>query len=234
MNRHAKHCAACWLLLLGGLAGCRHRQPPPAPPVAATAPPLTASSITVITPLPSVPPERKADVQQAPPEQPKPAPAPVPVKRSHRRHRKPAVPAAEPAQAGGTTGAAGASPAAAPPVAPTAATPIVEPPPASVSNTAAPAPGPTTAEAAAPALGELSAGTAISGPEKVRMLGEIQMQETRLSKIKEPSTSDGKAVEMQVHAFLMKARQAVAENDLDGAQTLNTKARVLLDELESE
>ena len=66
------------------------------------------------------------------------------------------------------------------------------------------------------------------------MLGEIQTQETRLSKLKEPMTSDGKAVQMQVHAFLLKARQAVAENDLDGAQTLNTKARVMLDELESE
>ncbi len=97
-----------------------------------------------------------------------------------------------------------------------------------------PAPGTSPAEEAAPALGELSAGTAISNAERTRMLGEIQSQETRLVKIKEPDTSDARAMQMQIRTFLAKARQAVAENDLDGAQTLNTKARVLLDEFESE
>ena len=230
MNRQATRYAVCTLLLLCGLAGCRHAPPPP-PPVAATPPPLTPSSITVITPLPSVPPEARANVQPAPVEEPKPAPAPVVVKRTRRLRRKPspAVPAAEQAQ----TPAPGAGTAAAPPTG-TATAPgggtAVEAPAAMVPTSTAP----TTAEAAAPALGELSAGTAISGQERVRMLGQIQAQETRVAKIKEPATDDGRAIQMQVRAFLAKARQAVAENDLDGAQTLNTKAHVLLDELESE
>ena len=66
------------------------------------------------------------------------------------------------------------------------------------------------------------------------MLHEIQTQEARLIKGRKASTSEAHAVQTQVQAFLVKARQAVAENDLDGAQTLNTKARVLLDELQSE
>ncbi len=94
--------------------------------------------------------------------------------------------------------------------------------------------GPTVAQAAAPALGQLSAGTAINNAERIRMIGEIQQQETRLLKLKLATTSEALTLEMQVKTFLNKARQAVAENDLDGAQTLNTKARVLLDELQSE
>ncbi len=66
------------------------------------------------------------------------------------------------------------------------------------------------------------------------MMSQIQVQEGRLSKVKEPTTSDGQVIELQVHAFLAKARQLVAENDLDGAQTLTVKARVLIDELQSE
>ena len=231
MNRQATRYAVCTLLLLCGVAGCRHA-PPPAPPVAATPPPLTPSSITVITPLPSVPPEAKANVRQAPVEEPKPAPAPVVVKRTRRLHHKPspAVPVAEQAQ----SPAPGAGTAAAPPAgtttAPASSTATTEAQAGMVPTSTAP----TTAEAAAPALGELSAGTAISGQERVRMLGQIQAQEARVGKMKEPSTDDGRAIQMQVRAFLAKARQAVAENDLDGAQTLNTKAHVLLDELESE
>ena len=66
------------------------------------------------------------------------------------------------------------------------------------------------------------------------MLRDIDAQETRLSKAHEPKTPDGHAVQLQVRTFLTRARQAVTENDLDGAQTLTTKARVLLDELQSE
>ena len=42
------------------------------------------------------------------------------------------------------------------------------------------------------------------------------------------------AVLMQVDAFLKKARLAIANSDVDGANTLTTKARVLLDELEQQ
>ena len=207
------------LLLTCTLAGCRHKAVAPPPPVA-TAPPITPASITVITPLPSVPPQSQPNVQQAQAQPPAPEPAPLPVKRKRRIRRKPAVPApAETAQA---------TPPAAAPAAPL---------PVSTEPATASAGSPTvstSATEAAPSLGELSAGTTITNTERTRILKDIQQQEGRLAKVKEPATPDARAVQMQVRSFLAKARQAVTENDVDGAQTLNTKARLLLDELESE
>jgi ribosomal protein S20 len=36
---------------------------------------------------------------------------------------------------------------------------------------------------------------------------------------------------VEIRTFLTKAKQALSQDDLDGAQTLATKAKVLLDEL---
>jgi hypothetical protein len=222
MNERVKRYGIVCLLAFSSLAGCRHKALPPPPP-AAQAPPITPSSITVITPLPSVPPQSKADVQPARPEQPAPQPVAKPVKRPRRLRRKPSTvdsaqasgadsnPAPTPAAAGGAPGTTTTTPAG-----------------------TIPAPGTSTAEEAAPALGQLSAGTAISSAERTRILGEIQVQETRLLKVKTSGSADVLAMQVQIRTFLAKARQAVAENDLDGAQTLNTKARVLLDELQGE
>jgi hypothetical protein len=63
------------------------------------------------------------------------------------------------------------------------------------------------------------------------MNDQIHQQEARLLALKHPLNSDGEAVALQVRAFLAKARQAVTDNDLDGARTLTTKAKVLIDEL---
>ncbi len=213
---------AAGLLLAAGLAGCRHQGPPPALPAAAPpsiAPDNTPGPITVITPLPSVPPGAKPDVQPAPPELP--APTPIPVKQTRRRHKNhaPSVAAEEPATTPKQSAAADSPPASTPGVASTIA-------------------GATTAAAAAteaaPVLGELSTGTAISSSERNHLLGEIQSLKTRLSKLPQPKTQDALAVAMQVKTFLARAREAVDQNDLDGAHTLDTKARVLLSELEGE
>ncbi len=219
---------AC-LFVLGTLGGCRHAVLPP-PPVA-VAPTITTPSgtnpITVITPLPSVPPDRKADVRPAPIEQPKLTPEPVPVKRVHHLHRKVVTPS--PVNTASETSPANTE---APPSGAngTLATAQVL---ASPTSSFPPSPG-SSAAAAAPKLGELSTGTTISGNERIKMLNEIQSQELRLSRLKEVASSEIAAVQVQVRSFLSKARQAVTENDLDGAQTLNTKARVLLDELAGE
>ena len=220
-------CALPGLFLLCVLAGCRHKAPPPPPPVAAAPPPVSPSSITVITPLPSVPPEAQADVKPAAPEKPAEPPPVQPVKRTRRtRKKQPPVVAAE-------TAPAPTAPAA--PAAPAATQPVTEPAIQTSAPETTPAiPKVSAAQEAAPALGELSTGTTIGSQEKSRMLSEIQVQESRLSKAKEGATSDAQSVRLQVRTFLSKARQAIAENDLDGAQTLNTKARVLLDELESQ
>jgi len=219
---------ATGLLLLAILGGCRHAAPPPPLPAA---PAITSSTkpITVITPLPSVPLERKADVRPAAIEQPAPAPAPapaIPVTRVHHLRRK--VASAPPVNTASETpaqtearhaGASGAS------TLPRVLTPAISPPSPSSNSSAA---------EAASKLGELSTGTTINGSARTKVLGQIQLQELRLSRLKEVATSEITSVQTQVRSFLAKARQAVTENDLDGAQTLNTKARVLLDELAGE
>jgi hypothetical protein len=83
-----------------------------------------------------------------------------------------------------------------------------------------------------PGLGQLSAGTAISGKQRARIMAEIKAQQERLSKLPAAATSDIATTQLLIQNFLAKARQAVDQNDLDGAETLNTKARVLLDELQ--
>lgn len=233
MSKHAVGGCTAALLMLGLLTACRHKAPPPPAP-AATAPPLTASNITVITPLPSVPAQAKPDVQPAPKEQPAP-PAPAqPVQRVRRlHHKRSAPPTPAPVETTPASTAGGTSPAAAP--APANATPATNP--TAAANPPTPgteAASPTVAQAAAPALGQLSAGTVINTAERNRMIGEVQQQEARLLKLKPAKSSEALALQTQVRTFLNKARQAVTENDLDGAQTLNTKARVLLDELQSE
>ena len=213
------------LLVAGAFTGCRHPAPPPAP-APPPPPPITPSSITVITPLPSVPLGTKTDVQPAAPEKPAAAPAAQPVKQPRKTRRKPAAappPVAETAPPGDAAGNA----AAAAPQAATSSQAINQP-------AADAARAPSSAQQAAPVLGELSTGTTIGSSDRTRMLSDIQVQEARLSKLKEPTTSDAQAVWMQIKNFLAKARQAVEDNDLDGAQTLNTKARVLLDELQND
>ncbi|RRA47217.1 hypothetical protein [Acidipila sp. EB88] len=210
------------LLPLLCLAGCRHPQPAPPPPAATTAPPITPSSITVITPLPSVPPKRNPDVtQQAQTENPPAAPPPAAEKPKRRaKHKAPATTAPD---------------AAAPAVATHPATPAT-----GATGTSAPAPDTTAAPTqpapaeAANTLGQLSAGNTITTRDRSRILVEIQEQDARFAKVPAPSSSEARAVQIQVRSFLAKARQALTENDLDGAETLTTKARVLLNELLSE
>jgi hypothetical protein len=104
-----------------------------------------------------------------------------------------------------------------------------------VVATATPLPSPSPAAQpgppAQPTLGQLSPGGGADTRERAAMAEQIHIQEVRLSKIKHPLSDEDEAITKQVEAFLNKARQAVVENDLDGAQTLTIKAKVLLDEL---
>jgi hypothetical protein len=101
-----------------------------------------------------------------------------------------------------------------------------------VVATATPPPSPApAAQPAQPTLGQLSPGGGADSRERAAMAEQIHIQEVRLSKIKHPLSDENEAITKQIEAFLSKARQAVVENDLDGAQTLTIKAKVLLDEL---
>jgi hypothetical protein len=188
-------------LVLGtaGLNGCRHKvQTLPVPQQ--QAPPLNPSSITVITPLPSVPPGAPA---------PKPAPEQAPVVKKPRHHRRHAEnkdkhPLNEIA---------------------TATKPEIATPPAA-------SPTPASTAASAVSATQWSTGTALDSKQRSQMMTTIQAQEHRAGEVKPSSSADQQATVVQIKLFLEKARDAVANNDLDGAMTLTTKARVLLDELQ--
>ena len=80
-------------------------------------------------------------------------------------------------------------------------------------------------------IGQLSStgeGTA-NGRRDVELL--INNTENGLAGIKRTLNNDEQTIATQIKTFLAKAKQALADNDLDGAQTLATKAKVLLEEL---
>ncbi len=219
----------CAALLACGLLGCRHTEPPVIAPQASTAPPAAPTPITVITPLPTLPQSAKPNVQLAPLELPQPKPAQVKHPRSlHRKAHHPPTAVAEAGEAKVAPNPASGTPAAPSPV-PANGTPVN-----GGTATAGNVTSSTLAQEAAPELGNLSTGTAISNTEKTRMNREIEQLEGRLGKVKEPTTTDERAAVLQIRAFLERAKQSIEENDLDGAQTLNTKARVLLEELQSQ
>ncbi len=229
--------------LVAMLGGCRRQSPEPVPqqaqaPVQTPSAPASPSAITVVTPLPSIPPDSEPrKVEAAAPELPAPAPAVAVQKPRKRFHKnKPAVAEAPQPSAPAPKESAVAPPA---PATPPTAEPTVST--ASVDGVAPSPPGTpgqsynsTVVEQTAPSLGQLSTGSEESQPARSKMLAETQSLEVRLTKLKLPANHDAEAVRSQVQVFLKRAREAVEESDLDGAQTLNTKARVLLGELETQ
>jgi outer membrane biosynthesis protein TonB len=195
MMRPLRLLSACLLLsAIASLSGCRHKVPT-LPVQQAQAPPLNASSITVITPLPTVPPSATPAVE--PVSAPKPAPPPPAKVKKPRRHRR----RSEAKETHPTTEVAAQSTSA-----------------AAAASTAA-------------AAAEWSTGTALDPKQRNQMVLAIDAQEKRMGNLS-ASAKGQTAVLLQVKLFLEKARTAVVSNDLDGATTLTTKARVLLDELQ--
>ena len=211
-------CVAGTLAL--AFAGCRHTQTtqlaPAQPPSIKTQKPAAPPSGNPLStqsppPLPSLPPATEDASKHAPP---------PPPKVHHRRKPKPAETASADT---------------------TAAAPETTPPAVAVTAppTAAPPAGPQTAEATpAPAanatpIGTLSTGD-VSTSTRARKdtLDLISGTESGLNNIKRTleSVTDKQTAE-QIRTFLQKAKAALELDDLDGAHTLATKAKVLLDEL---
>jgi outer membrane biosynthesis protein TonB len=63
------------------------------------------------------------------------------------------------------------------------------------------------------------------------ILDLIKSTESGLNGIKRQLSSDEQQTATQIRTFLSKAKKALDQDDLDGANTLATKAKVLLDEL---
>jgi len=81
-------------------------------------------------------------------------------------------------------------------------------------------------------IGQLSSsGGASSLPSRHEILDQITSTENGVNGIKRTLTSEEQVTAAQIHTFLTKAKQALEQDDLDGANTLVTKAKVLLAEL---
>jgi hypothetical protein len=212
---------AALILLSAFVAGCRHKPPAP-PPQAAQAPILPAGSM----PQPHTPPQLPA------PETPKvglqtakaaPPPETAP---KHPRHRHP-KPATDEAAAKDATGKD------------TAAKDAAEKDTTGKDADSAAAPATTQQAAnmtpipnAGSPIGQLStAGDSANTMSRDAILQKINQTESGLNGIKRSLTSEEQTTTTQIRTFLTKAKQALEQDDLDGAHTLLTKAQVLLDEL---
>ncbi|GGG91582.1 hypothetical protein [Silvibacterium dinghuense] len=68
-------------------------------------------------------------------------------------------------------------------------------------------------------------------PSEQQIRESLSGTEKGLNDLKRQLSSSEQETVVQIRAFLQKARQALQQNDLEGAQTLATKAKVLLSEL---
>jgi len=193
--------AAVTSILLTFMLGCESKTKTVSPQ--AQAPVLPPSQMVHIPNLPALPPPPLRDVAIAipPPEAPEPA---RPRKIAHRRpsSAKPTAPADVAAQ----SGEKGTQPA---------------------STQAA-----TGASTDASPIGQLSSsdeGSSSEGRQAIERL--INDTENGLNGIKRALSGEEQDTSTQIRTFLTKARKALADNDLDGAQNLANKAKELLEEL---
>jgi hypothetical protein len=81
-------------------------------------------------------------------------------------------------------------------------------------------------------IGQLSTtGDNTGTPARNEIVKQIDDTEKGLSAIKRALNSDEQTTAAEIRTFLSKAKQALSQDDLAGANTLVTKAKVLLDEL---
>lgn len=81
-------------------------------------------------------------------------------------------------------------------------------------------------------IGQLSAaGGSTNTPRRAAILDEITAVESGLKQLHHPLNKNQQKTANQIKTFLAKAQAALGQEDLDGANTLATKAKVLLAEL---
>ena len=81
-------------------------------------------------------------------------------------------------------------------------------------------------------IGQLAEeGESVNAPRRRQILVDINSTEKGLSDIKRQLSQDEQTTASQIRTYLTKAKDALNQEDLDGANTLITKAKVLLDEL---
>jgi len=91
--------------------------------------------------------------------------------------------------------------------------------------------GQSAADASSP-IGQLSAGDSTDNPAlRQGIVSLIASTEKRLKTVDSSIAATRHGTIAQIQLFLKQANQALAINDLQGANTLATKARILVDEL---
>jgi hypothetical protein len=230
MNSAGKH--AVIALLVISIAGCAEKKTVVTPPVTAQAPPTDTGKTGAMYPPPLTPTETEPVSTTPPPEptvaksEPPPPPPPEPAKTkktpstTHKQKPSAAKPAANGAGDSTDTQAANTS---------TTTTPVT-------SGTPAAEAPPTVAEGGEPAaaspIGQLSTGdVADQAQARKDTVDLITSTENGLNGIKRTLSSQEQETANQIRTFLKNAKQALSNDDLDGAHTLATKAKVLLDEL---
>ena len=171
------------------------------PSPAAQAPIYPPSEVAKNAPAPQLPPPNPLDVKEAS-QAPPPPPPPKPHKTTHHKQK--------PSDAAQTQAAkdAAASTAASTQQAATGEPPEMSP------------------------IGQLSSAGDRSGVPTRRAIQDlITATEIGLNGIKRTLSSDEQLTAAQIRTFLTKAKQALDQDDLDGANTLANKAKVLLGEL---
>jgi hypothetical protein len=193
------------MLLAVLISGCKHKTPI-APPVAAQAPPLPPKPLEQAAALPAVPQPETPKVGPPGSDQPPPQPEQKPKRPAHHKP-KPATP--------GTPADQGAKETA------------KETPSAGTTQQASAG----EASGASP-IGQLStAGDSSGTPSGHDILDSIASTEKGLNDLKRTLTPAEQQTVTQIRTFLSKAKQSLSQDDLDGAHTLATKAKVLLEEL---
>ena len=199
MNSASKIAA---LLLLFGIAGCRHNvQTAAVPPPPAKV--YTPNDVAKQESLPQAPPPKPVEVKAPGSEMAQQQPAPKLKKAPHRKSKSTDSGTAQTAKE--TT----------PPDAPATT------PEASMGK------APDTSP-----IGQLtSSSESSSTPSRQQIQDLITKSENGLNGIRHTLTSDEQETAAEIRTFLAKAKKALDQDDLDGAYTLVTKAKVLLDEL---
>lgn len=198
---------AVTIVCLGAIAGCAAHKTNPTPPPQAQAPVGPMSNMAHIPAMPPLPPPTpRAVILDTGKETAATTPPPHP----HRTTRRKPSPAAAPSS---STIAA--------------ATQSADKPAQGLQTQAAN----NTPSDTSP-IGELSSGGESSGAQGRHDTEQlISSTETGLNNIKRSLSTDEQLTATQIKNFLTKAKQSLTDNDLAAAQTLATKAKVLLDEL---
>jgi hypothetical protein len=212
--RGARICSSLTLLVCF-CTGCLFHKS--SPPQQAQAPPLQTGKGTLNPPTTAQQQEKSdtplASPLPAPSAQSVPLPPPPPPKKVKHKSKPPAAKPADTAQAPATGG--GSQPSAA----------------GSQSAQAIPPQAPGTVGTPSP-IGQLTTGDSAMGEKAKRETADlIGGTEQGLNGIKRSLSTEEKVTATQIRTYLKQAQEALDNGDMDGAHTLATKAKLLLDEL---